>query len=144
MDALVDVNVLFALVNERHVFHQTVCSWLDAQESGFRMGICRQVQMTLIRLLANNAAMDNDPLTLSEAWKVYASLIQDPAIYYFPEPAGFQSCWIKFCQPYGASPKVLTDAYLAALAVTAGLPLATLDSDFRNFPGLSAVEIDKE
>ena len=32
-----------------------------------------------------------------------------------------------------ASPKVWMDAYLAAFAIRAGLPFATLDADFRRF-----------
>lgn len=141
MDAIADVNIVFALVNERHAFHKRACKWLDSQKAGFRIGICRLVQMALIRLLANKAAMDGDPLTLSQAWKVYADLIQDPAFGFFPEPTGFQAIWIQLCEPYGASPKVLSDAYLAALARTSDIPLVTLDSDFENFPEVSIVAV---
>ena len=142
MDALADVNVVFALVNERHSFHVRACRWLDAQPAGFRMGICRQVQMALIRLLCSTAAMAGDPLTLPEAWTVYAGLIRDPAMGFVPEPKGFQALWIGLCQPYGASPKVLSDAYLAGVAITSGLPLATFDKDFRNFPGVQIIPIE--
>jgi toxin-antitoxin system PIN domain toxin len=141
MDAVADVNVVFALVNERHGFHRRACSWLDRQDAGFRLGICRLVQMALIRLLCNEKAMDGDPLTLPQAWKLYADLIKDPAFGFLPEPKGFQAAWIDFCQPYGASPKVLSDAYLAAISTTTGLPLATFDRDFSNFPGLGLLAI---
>lgn len=139
MDALADVNWTFALVNVRHGFHRKACRWLDSQEPGFRVGICRIVQMALIRLLSNAAAMDGDPLTLPAAWKVYADLIADPAFCFFPEPAGFQTEWILLCQPYGPAPKVVNDAYLAALSKTAEIPLLTFDKDFRQFPGLLSV-----
>jgi toxin-antitoxin system PIN domain toxin len=143
MDALVDVNVLFALVNERHAFHARACSWLDGQEPGFRMRVCRVVQMGLIRLLCNGAAMDNDPLTLPEAWKVYAGLATDPAVAFFPEPKGLLPVWIRLCEPHGAAPKVLTDAYLAAMAIQAGLPLASFDTGFARFPGLEWLSVKK-
>jgi len=141
MEVIVDVNVVFALVNERHAFHPRACAWVDAQESGFRLGICRQVQVGLLRLLCNSAAMAGDPLSLPEAWQVYADLISDPAVGFVPEPGGFQADWIAFCQPYGASPKVVSDAYLAAIALRLGRPLATFDHDFRNFPGLVTIPI---
>jgi uncharacterized protein len=141
MEALVDVNVVFALVNERHAFHQRACAWLDAQEAGFRIGICRLAQMGLLRLLSNAAAMDGDPLTLPQAWKVYADLISDPGIRFIPEPDAFQREWISLCQPYGASPKVVSDAYLAAIAIRLKRPLATFDQDFRKFHGLSVIPI---
>jgi toxin-antitoxin system PIN domain toxin len=141
MEALVDVNVVFALVNERHAFHQRACGWLDAQEAGFRIGICRLAQMGLLRLLCNPAAMDGDPLTLPQAWKVYADLISDPGVVFVHEPEGFQADWIHLCQPYGASPKVVSDAYLAAIAIRLKRPLATFDQDFRNFQGLAVIPI---
>lgn len=141
MEAVVDVNVVFALVNERHAFHQRACAWLDAQEAGFRIGICRLVQMGLLRLLCNAAAMDGDPLTLPQAWKVYADLIRDPAAGFVPEPEGFQAEWIALCQPYEASPKVVSNTYLAAIAIRLGHPVATFDRDFLNFQGLSVIPI---
>jgi toxin-antitoxin system PIN domain toxin len=143
MDVLVDVNVVFALVNERHGFHARACSWLDGQEPGFRICVCRVVQMGLIRLLSNAAAMDKDPLTLPSAWKVYAELATDPAVAFLPEPKGLLPVWIRLCEPYGASPKVLTDAYLAAIALQAGLPLASFDEGFARFPGLDWMPVKK-
>jgi len=141
MEALVDVNVLFALVNERHAFHRRACGWLDAQEAGWRIGICRLAQMGLLRLLCNAAAMHGDPLTLPQAWKVYADLIGVPGLVFVHEPYGFQAEWIGLCQPYVASPKVVSDAYLAAIAIRLKRPLATFDEDFLNFPGLSVIPI---
>lgn len=141
MDTLADVHVVFALVNERHIHHMRVCEWLDAQRVGFTIGICRIVQISLIRLLSNKAAMDGDPMTLSNGWKVYADLIKDPAFVFVPEPKGFQSAWIELCQPFGASPKVLNDAYLAAIADTLDVPLVTLDSDFNQFSSISLLAI---
>ena len=58
---------------------------------------------------------------------------------FVPEPGGFQALWIELCQPNGTSPKVLSDAYLAAMAITLGLPMATFDKDFRNFPGVQLI-----
>ncbi len=141
MDAITDVNVVFALINERHIHHQRVFDWLDSQEPGFTIGICRLVQMAMIRLLSNASAMDGDPLSLSAGWRVYADLINDPSFKFVPEPRGFQSAWIELCQPFGASPKVLTDAYLAAIAKTMNIPLVTLDKDFRQFSGISLLAI---
>lgn len=136
MDLIIDVNVVFSLVNARHGHHKRVCKWMDNLEQGTQLAICRVVQMALIRLLSNKSAMRGDPLSLPEAWKLYASLIKDPSFCFLPEPARFQPCWIELCQSYGASPKVVNDAYLAAIAITLEKPLVTLDKDFRNFQGL--------
>jgi predicted nucleic acid-binding protein len=85
--------------------------------------------------------MDGDPLTLPQAWKVYADLISDPAVGFVAEPDGFQADWIRLCQPYGASPKVVSDAYLAAIAIRLNIPLATFDQDFLNFHDLAVIRI---
>ena len=142
MDVLADTGLVFALVNARHALHPRVCNWLNARPAGFRLLVCRQVQMALLRLLCDTAAMDGDPLTLPEAWKVYADLVRDPGMGFFAEPDGFQALWVRLCAPHGASPKVLSDAYLAALALTAGIPLATFDRDFGKFHGLPVMAVD--
>jgi toxin-antitoxin system PIN domain toxin len=141
MQAVADTNLVFALVNTRHSFHRRACAWLDSQPPGFRMGICRLVQMGLLRLLGNKYAMDGDPLTLAQSWQVYANLIGDPSVCFLPEPNGFQAKWIELCQPYGAAPKVVNDAYLAAVAIQLNLPVATFDQDFDNFPSVTVSRI---
>ncbi len=134
---LADVNVLFALVNQRHAFHLSATRWFDRQPPGFKLFVCRIVQMGLLRLLTNQAAMDGAPLTLPEAWKLYGQLMGTPSLSFIQETESFLGHWVHFCTPYGASPKILTDAYLAALAVSSGLTLVSFDRDFANFSRLT-------
>jgi predicted nucleic acid-binding protein len=49
------------------------------------------------------------------------------------EPVGTRELWLELAAIPSASPKVWMDAYLAAFAIRAGLPFATLDADFRRF-----------
>lgn len=49
------------------------------------------------------------------------------------EPEGTRELWFEFAAIPSASPKVWMDSYLAAFAIRAGLPFATLDADFRRF-----------
>ena len=49
------------------------------------------------------------------------------------EPEGTRSLWLELAAIPSASPKVWMDAYLAAFAIRAGLPFATMDTDFRRF-----------
>lgn len=49
------------------------------------------------------------------------------------EPKGTRDLWLELAAIPSASPKVWMDAYLAAFAIRAGLPFATLDTDFRRF-----------
>ena len=142
MEILTDVSYAFALLNERHDFHKAATRWMNSQPSDLSLNICRHAQMGLIRLLSNKTAMDGNPLSLPNAWKVYSDLIQHPSIAFFYEPQGFQPIWVSLCTPFGASPKVLADAYLAAMAIQAGIPLVTFDKDFKAFPGLEIILLE--
>jgi len=55
------------------------------------------------------------------------------------EPEGTRELWLELAAIPSASPKVWMDAYLAALAIRADLPLATLDSDLRRFESAGLV-----
>jgi predicted nucleic acid-binding protein len=49
------------------------------------------------------------------------------------EPDGTRELWLELAATSSASPKVWMNAYLAAFAIRARLPFATLDTDFRRF-----------
>jgi predicted nucleic acid-binding protein len=53
------------------------------------------------------------------------------------EPPGLDATWEKLCRPFGRSPKVVSDAYLAAFAIQGGYRLLTLDTAFGQFKGLT-------
>ncbi|MCU0751035.1 MAG: hypothetical protein MUF13_15970, partial [Akkermansiaceae bacterium] len=55
------------------------------------------------------------------------------------EPEGTRELWLELAAIPSASPKVWMDAYLAAFAIRAGLPFATLDADFRKFEAAGLV-----
>ena len=55
------------------------------------------------------------------------------------EPPGLEAIWEELCRPFGRSPKVVMDAYLAAVARAGGFSLVTFDHAFSQFKGLSYV-----
>jgi toxin-antitoxin system PIN domain toxin len=139
MKLLSDVNVLVALVAERHASHKVVKSWWQALPDAEPMGIVRPVQTGLLRLLSTEAVMGNDTLSLSEAWGVYATLLASGRFTLVLESPGLDVTWEKLCRPFGRSPKVVMDAYLAAFALSGGYRLVTLDRAFTQFPKLDCV-----
>ena len=136
MRLLCDVNVLVALAAERCSQHQTVRSWLAALPAETTVYISRPAQMGMLRLLCTEAVMGPDTLRLPQAWSVYARLLASGRFAFALEPPRLDAIWAEFCLPFGQSPKIVTDAYLAAFAVAGGYRLVTLDQAFGQFKGL--------
>jgi predicted nucleic acid-binding protein len=55
------------------------------------------------------------------------------------EPADLELHWRNFTQGQRSSPKIWTDAYLAAFAQAGGYGLATFDKGFTQYQGLKAI-----
>lgn len=137
MRQLCDINVLLALVAERHVHHTRCAAWWSKRDPASPLLICREVQSSLLRLLCTKAVMGPEVHTLPQAWSVYASLLQCGGFARVLEPRGVDVVWERLCRPFRQAPKVVTDAYLAAFAITGLFTLVTLDAAFSKFEGLS-------
>jgi uncharacterized protein len=120
MKRLSDVNVLLTLVSDRCRQHREVKAWWEALPSTESLCVCRHVQTSLLRLLCTEAVMGGEALTLPQAWSVYARLLASGRFSFALEPLKLDATWADFCRPYGRSPKVVMDAYLAAFAVAGG------------------------
>ena len=137
MAALSDVNVLLALVTDRHALHALAAAWVDRMPRG---GVveCRVAQLGLLRLLNNPAVMREDALGTDECWAVWHRLLEDERFRFAPlEPPGLETAFEEFTRGRSFSPRLWTDAYLAAFAHASGLTFVTLDQGFRGFPGLA-------
>lgn len=139
MRQMCDVNVLLALTAERHAQHARCGAWWKKRDHASPLLVCRETQMSFLRLLATEAVMGDDALTLPQAWSVYASLLRCGGFARVLEPRGLDVEWERLCRPYRRSPKVVMDAYLAAFALTGEYELVTLDEAFRQFAGLCVV-----
>ena len=80
--------------------------------------------------------MGADTLRLPQAWSVYARLLASGRFAFVLEPPHLDEAWAQLCTPFGRSPKVIADAYLAAFAKAGGYRLVTLDAAFGQFPDL--------
>ena len=118
MPALCDVNVLLALVTDRHALHGLAVRWAESVPAG-EVVLCRVVQMGLLRLLNNPAVMREEVLNTIGCWSVWHRLLEDerfryvveePLVLTWPSSVSLQD------EPF--SPGVWTDAYLAAYAAT--------------------------
>ncbi len=132
---LVDVNVLLAMFAVRHKHHVAASRWRDGLRAG-ELGICRSVQLSVIRLLATRRVMGEETMSAADGWRMLDDVMGDDRVAWVEEGEGIQSIlpamW-RYAQP---TPQLVNDGYLAAMAVSKGRRLVTFDQGFREFPGL--------
>ena len=132
---LVDVNVWFALVYQRHVHHDIAVTWFDSVNDG-SAACCRVIQLGLFRLLTNTAVMGDDVQTQSGAWLVWERLIQDVRVVFASESGELETFLRRFSGSKQSGHRPWTDAYLAAFAESGGLQIVTFDQGFKAYKGL--------
>ncbi len=134
--SLVDINVLLALLAGNHSHHASARKWFaDCGES--EIGICRYVQIGVIRLLGSPAVMHENAISGLAAFRIVHELIElDERVEFVGDHKDvdlfFPQC---LTQPSPAS-KVVNDAYLAAFALAAKRRLVTFDGGFKNYKNL--------
>jgi toxin-antitoxin system PIN domain toxin len=139
---LVDVNVWLALMAPAHEHHRVALNWYEGLDPR-QAGMCRMVQLSLIRLLANPTIFGKAALAVSAAWKTIEHLMEDERIEFLAEPPDIEGHFgplLKYNVPTG---KLVADAWLAAFAISLPRTLLTLDGGFRQFRGVD-MEILKD
>ena len=137
MPTLCDVNVLLALVTDSHALHDLAVRWAGNVSAGEAV-LCRVAQMGLLRLLNNPVVMREQVLDTADCWSVWRLLLDDERFHFASEePQGLDAAFERFTQGRAFSPRVWTDAYLAAYAQAGRLTLVTFDKGFYGFPGLT-------
>ena len=135
---LPDVNVLLAPAFEAHQHHRAAVRWFDSVGDG-EARLCRVTQSGFLRLASNPALFGDEVLTLSEAWSCYDRLTEDTRFMFGLEPVGLEHYWRRLTVSGAYSPKVWTDRYLAAFAITGGLRVVTFDGALAALPDVEAV-----
>jgi toxin-antitoxin system PIN domain toxin len=114
--ALLDANVLIALVVAEHVHHDAAAEWLSASDAGF--ATCPMTQGSLVRFLLRTgqpAAAVRDVVGAVESADGHE---------FWPDSVSFGAVELGGVVGH----RQVTDAYLAQLARTRKGQLATLDS----------------
>jgi toxin-antitoxin system PIN domain toxin len=121
-----DVNVCLALLLEDHVHRAAARRWWESTESDL-IGFLRLTQMSVLRLLTAQAAMNGRPLRMPEAWAACDRLFDDDRVAFVNEPNGVEAAFRKYARKNHAAPKLWADAWLLAFAECAGGVVITLD-----------------
>ena len=142
-----DTNVWMAASFPDHPSYLTAQAFLSERNHKEPAWLSAHICISWLRLLSSKSTSliyGSPPLTNNEAQKVLQKWINQPEIQYMAiEPAGTFQLWQKLSASPFPSPKVWMDAYIAAIAIKANLPLVTFDKGFQVYTsaGLELVEI---
>ncbi len=123
MRALLDVNVLIALLDEDHAHHQIAWDWLDAAiDDGWAS--CPITQNGCVRIMSQPGYPN--PLPTAEVAQRLAEAVGTPYHHFWPDSVSLFDR--QLIDPGRLlSPRQVTDTYLLALAVTNGGRFVTFD-----------------
>jgi toxin-antitoxin system PIN domain toxin len=127
---------MVALLAGNHVHHTLARKWFSGCVKG-EVGICRYVQLGVIRLLGNPSVMRSSAISSFAAFRIIHDLIElDERVDFVADHPAIDSFLPQcFSHPVPAS-KAVNDAYLAAFALAAKRRLVTFDGGFTNYKNL--------
>lgn len=133
---LIDVNVLLYAHREEFPDHRAYRDWLTAAVNGeAAYGMSDLVLSSFIRIITNPRVF-RPPSPLGQAIDAANVLRGHPScVPVSPGPMHWE-IFVRLCRETGAKGNLITDAYLAALAIESGAEWITTDRDFSRFAGL--------
>jgi toxin-antitoxin system PIN domain toxin len=124
MRALLDVNVLIALIDRAHTHHTIVAAWF-ANNAGMGWASTAITQNGLVRIVSSSAYKSPKPI-----WQLLTALqkmISHPSHQQWSEDISIANSSI-FDQTKITSPRQITDIYLLGMAVKQRGRFVTLDN----------------
>jgi len=121
--ALLDINVVIALLDQGHVLHRAATRWLK-REIQHGWATCPITQNAVVRIMAQPAYPNVQPT--AQVAERLAEACGDPSHRFWPEPISLLEVrLIRWERLLG--PRQITDAYLLALAVHHGGRFVSFD-----------------
>lgn len=132
---LLDVNVWLALSVADHSGHQRARQyWFE--ESANEIAFCRVTSLGFLRLSTQPKVMNGRPLAVAEAWLAYQAFQNLPEVVHLAEHATCEDGLRSWSLSESATPRLWTDAYLAAFARSTGARMISFDRDFTRMEDL--------
>ena len=133
---LTDVNVLVYAHREDAREHRRYASWLaDVLSSDSAFGVSDQVLCGFVRVTTHRRIFA-DPTPMDIALEFARELREHPASVLIEPGERHWAIFADLCRSAKATGNLITDAWLAALAIESGCEWITEDRDFARFRGL--------
>jgi len=132
----VDANILLYAEDSLNPLNQQARAWWDDKLSGSEdVCLCWVVLSAFIRI-GTNPRVFEQPLSLEQALSRVQSWLNQPCTRVVRPTDRHWTVFKQMLVGGQAVANLVTDAYLAALAIEHGCVLASTDSDFARFPKL--------
>lgn len=133
---LLDANLLLYATISDFAQHPAARAWLDDRlNAPVRVGLPWPTLLAFLRISTNPRVFPR-PLAMSEAWQRVVTWL-DLHNVWTPEPTErHRELLDSFLTGNAGSSKLVSDAHLAAIAVSHGLVLCSTDGDFARFKPL--------
>lgn len=131
-----DVNVLVYAHRPESPHHAETLDWLEAaRRSDEPLGLTDLALSGFVRIVTNPRIF-RDPTPIEVALTFVDDLLASPAALRLAPGPRHWSVFRRLCVSLGLRGGLVTNAYLAAVAIETGATLVTTDRDFARFPGL--------
>lgn len=139
---LPDLNLLIGAHRSDSPMHLACRDWLRGAFAGDEsFALCAPVLIGLVRVLTH-PAIYRPPDTHDEAFAFINALLTHPNAVLLNPGRAHARLFEQLCRGADARGNLVTDAYLAALAIEAGCTVVNCDRDFGRFNGLRWVLIE--
>jgi predicted nucleic acid-binding protein len=95
----------------------------------------------MLRILTLPSAMGGNPFTPPEAVQKYQAFAALPEVYFLTDSPNMVATLAIWSTLPFFTPKLWTDAWIAAIAMENGCRVVSFDSDFARFPGLNFLQL---
>jgi toxin-antitoxin system PIN domain toxin len=135
-----DVNIMVAAFRLDHPHHTIVRTWFDRQlASAGSLLVPDLVWAGFVRIVTSKRVF-RIPATVDNALDFVDAVRSQPSYLAVPPLPDVLSVFSLLCRTQQVSGNLVTDAYIASVAMSLGAPVVTLDRDFRRFESLKIVE----
>lgn len=133
---LIDINVLIYSHRADSPAHQSYANWLRSLATGRKPFALADVVLAGFLRVVTNQKIFSEPTPRGVAVEFCDSLLSRPnCVLLAPTPRQWPIL-VELCEQAKVTGPLVSDAYLAALALDHGCDIVSTDSDFSRFPGL--------
>ena len=133
---LPDVNVLVYAHRSDTRDHERYRRWLESVLTGDAAFAISDLVLSGFLRVVTHPGVFAEPTPLEVALRFVADVRERPTcVVVAPGPRHWE-IFQRLCRESGAKGNLVPDAYLAAIAIEAGLEWVTTDRDYARFPGL--------